>query len=40
MTEFGANLKSAMNSINAYVWKDKNGNLIKLVDALAEDLQK
>ena len=40
MTEFGASLQSAINSIHSYVWEDKDGNIIKLMDAPAENLQK
>ena len=39
-TEFGEKLQTAMDSIESLVWKDKNGNNVKLMDAPAEDLQK
>lgn len=39
-TEFGEKLEKAMNDINSLAWKDKNGNVIKLMDAPAEDLIK
>lgn len=39
-TEFGEKLEKAMNDVNSLTWKDKNGNVIKLVDAPAEDLIK
>ena len=39
-TEFGEKLEKAMNDINSLTWKDKSGNVIKLVDAPAEDLIK
>lgn len=38
-TEFGEKLQTAMNSINSYVWIDKKGNSVKLVDMPAADLQ-
>lgn len=39
-TEFGEQLQKAMDSINSLTWKDKNGNVIKLMDAPAADLIK
>ena len=39
-TEFVEKLEKAMNDVNSLTWKDKNGNVIKLVDAPAEDLIK
>lgn len=39
-TEFGEKLEKAMNDVNSLTWKDKNRNVIKLVDAPAEDLIK
>lgn len=39
-TEFGEKLEKAMNSIESFTWKTKDGNVIKLVDAPAEDLIK
>ena len=39
-TEFGEKLQSAINSVEAYTWKDKNGNSIKLIDASEQDIKK
>lgn len=39
-TEFGEKLQSAMNSVESYTWKDKNGQDIKLINASAVDLKK
>lgn len=42
-TEFGEKLQQAMNSMNSIdnlVWKDKNGNSIKLMKASVDDLSK
>lgn len=38
-TEFGEKLQNAMNSINSYVWVNKDGSSIKLVDMPADKLQ-
>lgn len=40
MTELGEKLQNAMNSIESFTWKDKNGNSVKLMTASIEDLQK
>lgn len=40
ITEFGEKLHSAMTSIDSLVWKEKNGNVVKMVNASPEDLQK
>lgn len=39
-TEFGEKLQSAMSSIDSLTWRDKQGNIVKLVDASKEELQK
>lgn len=39
-TEFGEKLQSAMGSIDSLTWRDKQGNIVKLVDASKEELQK
>lgn len=39
-TEFGEKLQNAISAIDTLTWKDKSGNVIKLVEASAEDLQK
>lgn len=39
-TEFGEQLQKVMDSIDALTWKDKNGNIVKLMDAPAADLIK
>lgn len=39
-TEFGEKLQKAMESVDSLTWKDKNGNIIKLMDAQASDLIK
>lgn len=40
-TDLGEKLQNAMNnSVDTFVWKDKAGNSIKLVDASDADLQK
>ena len=39
-TEFGEKLQQAINSIDSFTWKDKNGNVVKLVDADETSLQK
>lgn len=39
-TEFGEKLQKAMESIDSFTWRDKNGNDVKLVDAPENDLQK
>lgn len=39
-TEFSEKLQSAMNSIESLIWKDKNGNVINLMSANVEDIQK
>lgn len=39
-TEFGEKLQNAISSIDSLVWKDKNGNDIKLMTASEEDLCK
>lgn len=38
-TEFGEKLQTAINSIDSFVWKDKNGNDIKLMSASPKDLE-
>lgn len=38
-TEFGEKLQTAINSIDSFVWKDKNGNDIKLISASPKDLE-
>lgn len=38
-TEFGDKLQSAINSIDSYTWKDKNGNVVKLMDASEQNLK-
>ena len=38
-TEFGEKLRTAINSIDSFVWKDKNGNDIKLMSASPKDLE-
>ena len=37
--EFGEKLQTAINSIDSFVWKDKNGNDIKLISASPKDLE-
>lgn len=39
-TEFGEKLEKAINSVESFTWKTKDGNVIKLVDAPAENLIK
>ena len=40
-TDLGEKLQSAINnSVNTFIWKDKTGNSIKLVDASDAELQK
>lgn len=39
-TEFGEKVHTAITSIDALTWKDKSGNVIKLMDAPAADLIK
>lgn len=39
-TEFGEKLQEAINSIDSLTWKDKNNNVVKLMDASENDLQK
>jgi hypothetical protein len=39
-TEFGEKLQKAMESVDSLTWKDKNGNVTKLMDAQASDLIK
>ena len=39
-TEFGEKLQSAISSIDSLTWRDKQGNIVKLVDASKEELQK
>ena len=38
-TEFGEKLQSAMNSINSYVWMNKKGESVKMMDMPADELQ-
>lgn len=38
-TEFGEKLQKAINSTDSFVWKDKNGNDIKLMTASAKDIE-
>lgn len=38
-TEFGEKLQNAMNSINSYVWINKKGESIKMIDMPADQLQ-
>ena len=38
-TEFGEKLQNAMNSINSFVWINKKGESIKMVDMPADQLQ-
>lgn len=39
-TEFGEKLQNAIDSIESLMWKDKNGNDVKLITASKEDIQK
>ena len=38
-TEFGEKLQNAMNSINSYVWVNKDKTTIRMVDMPADQLQ-
>lgn len=38
-TEFGEKLQNAMNSINSFIWINKKGESIKMVDMPADQLQ-
>lgn len=38
-TEFGEKLQNAMNSINSYVWINRKGESIKMIDMPADQLQ-
>ena len=38
-TEFGEKLQNAMNSINSFIWINKKGDSIKMVDMPADQLQ-
>ena len=38
-TEFGEKLQSAMNSVNSYVWMNKKGESVKMMDMPADELQ-
>ena len=40
MTEFGEKLNNAINSLNSYVWVNKDGSSVKMMDMPAEVLQK
>lgn len=37
-TEFGEKLQNAMNSINSYIWINRKGESIKMVDMPADEL--
>lgn len=39
-TEFGEKLQNAIDSVESYTWKDKNGNDVKLIEASVADLKK
>lgn len=39
-TEFGEKLQNAIDSVESYTWKDKNGNDVKLIEASVVDLKK
>lgn len=38
-TEFGEKLQEAMNSIESFIWIDKKGNSVKMLDMPADELQ-
>lgn len=39
-TEFGEKLQNAINSLNSYVWVNKDGSTVKMMDMPADVLQK
>lgn len=39
-TEFGEKLQNAMESVDALIWRSKDGNTVRLMDANPEDLKR